>query len=335
MTTALIDKILGEKTLYGDLFPHDNIKIPLEYKRMCKLIHPDVCHDPRATDAFAKLQEFYNLASKALSSGMWEATNYVEFKTTTGKTLQLKYMYHGIFEIGEYFVCSKHIVYLFDFSKKKYYNNYINQIENLKYADGEMKKMFQPLFPTVIAEHDTVDNKHIIVVSKTEDVYPLRCVLDNFYKGDIPDTHLAWMVSRMMNIACYLKYNKQVHNGINIDNMFVSLQYHTILLIGGWWYAVDEDAKMIGTTKEIYSIMPPKVKADKNACSVTDVESVKAFGRKYLADSAPQAFKNFVNSGSKDDSMAEMEKWDDALIESFGKRKFIKIEATNKQIYNL
>ena len=101
MTASLIDKILNEQTLYGDLFPHDNIKIPLEYRRMCKLIHPDVCDDARATDAFAKLQEFYNLASQALSSGTWEATNYVEFKTVAGKTLQLKYMYHGVFEIGE------------------------------------------------------------------------------------------------------------------------------------------------------------------------------------------------------------------------------------------
>ena len=130
MTTALIDKILKENTLYGDLFPHDNMQLPLEYRRMCKLIHPDVCSDPRATDAFAKLQNMYKEAVAALGSGMWEATNYVEFKTVAGKTLQLKYMYHGVFEIGEYFVCSKHIVYLFDFSKKKYYNNYNSYFMN-------------------------------------------------------------------------------------------------------------------------------------------------------------------------------------------------------------
>ena len=90
---------------------------------------------------------------------------------------------------------------------------------------------------------------------------------------------------------------------------------------------------MIGTTKDIFNIMPPKVKADKISASITDVESAKAFGRKYLDSSSPQAFKDFVNSGTKSDSMKEMEKWDEALVASFGKRRFIKIEATDKDIY--
>ena len=54
---------------------------------------------------------------------------------------------------------------------------------------------------------------------------------------------------------------------------------------------------------------------------------------RYLDSSSPQAFKDFVNSGTKSDSMKEMEKWDEALVASFGKRRFIKIEATDKDIY--
>ena len=334
-TKVFIKKLLDENTKYGDIFPNDAKKIPLSYKDWCKKIHPDVCADPQATDAFMRLQKFYNEATAAVCSGTWEGTNYIEFVTTNGKHLQLKYLYHCVFEIGEYYICNKHIIYVFDFSKKKYYNNYINQIKKLSFVDKPMEDMFKPLFPHDVLEYDTINDKHIIVVPKTEDVYPLRCVIENFFNNSIPDTHLAWMMSRLMNISCYLKFSGIVCNGINIDNCFVSLEYHTILLIGGWWYATKENEKMLGTTSEIYGIMPPKVKADKISSSITDIESVKAFGRKYLADSAPDAFKNFVNSGTIANSMKEMEKWDKALMDSFGKRKFIKIDATAKQVYKL
>ena len=49
---AFIKKLLDENTKYGDIFPNDAKKIPLSYKDWCKKIHPDVCADPQATDAF-------------------------------------------------------------------------------------------------------------------------------------------------------------------------------------------------------------------------------------------------------------------------------------------
>ena len=96
----LITKLLDEKTKYGDIFKNDGHKLPIDYKNMCKLIHPDVCADPRATDAFARLQILYNEASECVGTGVWEGTNYIEIKTTSGKTLQIKYQYHSEIEIG-------------------------------------------------------------------------------------------------------------------------------------------------------------------------------------------------------------------------------------------
>lgn len=194
-----------------------------------------------------------------------------------------------------------------------------------------MERYFKNLFPQVISEYNTLDNKHIIVISKTKDVYPLRAVIENVFNGEIPDKHLAWMISRLINICCFLKMNGLVHNGINIDNCFVSTDFHSILLLGGWWYTTDEDSAMIGTSKDIYNIMPPLVKANKISKSITDIESIKAFGRQYISTSAPQAFKNFLSSGTKESSIEESKKWDKALIDSYGKRKFIKI-ITNKNL---
>lgn len=46
-----------------------------------------------------------------------------------------------------------------------------------------MEKYFKNLFPQVISEYNTLDNKHIIVISKTEDVYPLRAVIENVFNN--------------------------------------------------------------------------------------------------------------------------------------------------------
>lgn len=329
----MVNKILNPNTKIGDIFPNDIAKAKIVYRDLCKKYHPDTFEDERANDIIATLTQLYNKAIEDISNGKWEKSNFIIVKTTKGTKLQISYLYHHIFELGEYYVCNKHIIYLFNKNKKRYYDNYVKQIKKLSYKDVNMEKYFKPLFPKILSEYDTIDDKHVIVISKTEDVYPLRAVVENFFNGDIPDKHLAWMISRLMNISCFLKMNGVVHNGINIDTCFVSLDFHSILLLGGWWYTTDENSAMIGTSKDIYNVMSPLVKANKISKSTTDIESIKAFGRKYLSSSAPAAFEEFLLSGTKEDSMEENKKWENALTTSYGKRKFIKIDTNKNLIY--
>lgn len=325
-----IETLLNPKTKPGDIFPRTSeTEMKKLYKTLCLIYHPDVNKDPRATDAFTRLTSLFNIAIKNLDSDAWEKTNYIEFHLKNGKTVQITYQYHSTFEIGECYVTSTKVVYVFDFSKKKYYNNYNKKI---KYANKDMEKIFKRLLPSGIKEYDT-DDRHLIVIDKPMDVYPLKCLFENYFKGDIPERHLAWIISRLMNLACFFKYNDIVINGIDIDSLFVCPSQHAIYLYGGWWYSVPENTKMIGTTKVIYDIMPPKVKADKIASSVTDVESIKALGRKYLSTAAPEPFRQFLNSGTSSNTYSEMAKWDKALTDSYGKRRFIKLEVPKEDIY--
>lgn len=321
----IIDKILNEKTVYADLFSNSKNYLNKSYKGLCKKLHPDVCKDPRAEDAFAQLQIFYKQAKDALDNNSWEAPNYIEIPMVSGKKLAITYQYHHRFEIGDYYVCKKIITFVFDSDKKKYYDNYINQIKKLKYADKNMEKIFKQLFPKIVSQYKATNGKYIVTLSKTEDVYPLRCLIENGWNNNIPKEHLAWITSRLMNICCYLKWHQTVCNGINIDNLFVSPQYHSILLLGGWWYATKEFEPMIGTTKDIFNIMTPKTKADKISISITDIESVKMIGRKYVTNNKKEII-DFYNQGSTSDSMQEMQNWDSVLNKAFGARKFIKVE---------
>lgn len=328
-----LDKILDSDVKVGDIFSNGEENLKRDYRKLSKICHPDSNQDPRAVDAFQKLNQLYDKALDMIHKNIWEKSNYLEIKTKTNTTLKINYFYHHTFELGEYYVCDKHIIYLFDFNKKIYYNNYIKQINELKYEDKKMEDFYKKLFPAIEAEYDT-NTSHIILISKPADVYPLRCFIDNVFKGDVPPKHLAWMITRLLNIGCFLKFNNLVNNGIEIDNLFVCPKFHSICLYGGWWFTTKEDETMIGTTKNIFNLMPPKVKSEKISKSITDIESIKAFGRAYQKD-LPDDFKNFLNSGTLDNSVEELNKWDSALDKSFGERRFIKIKTTKQEIYNI
>ena len=179
----MIDKILNPNTKVGDIFPNDVTQAKNIYRDLCKKYHPDTFADDRANDIISALTKLYNNAIKAIETGTWEKSNFIAIKTTKGTTLNINYLYHRVFELGEYYVCNQHIIYIFDFNKKKYYNNYIKQINKISYKDKKMEKYFKNLFPQVISEYNTLDNKHIIVISKTEDVYPLRAVIENVFNN--------------------------------------------------------------------------------------------------------------------------------------------------------
>lgn len=328
----------------GDIFTNDIKIIKNEYKELVKIYHPDVNTSPNAKDIFQKINNFYNIALKDIEEKRWEKKNFIRINKTNGKAIEATYLSSIKFELGETYVCNKHIIYVFDSDKKKYKDNMISSIKAIKYENKKMEEEFKRYFPTILDEFTTTEGKHVVVISKTEDVFPLKDVL-NYFNNKIENRHVAWIISRLQNICCFLKYNNIVHNGININNCFISPEHHAILLLGGWWYATKTDEKMIGTTKEIFDIMPILSKSNKKSSPITDLESIKLLGRTLCGYSNPRTFMKetdipkpiaeFLIGGSGDDAYKEFQTWDTVLDKGYGVRKFIPLTVTQKQIYNL
>ena len=325
----------------GDLFPYGVDNVKAKYKELIKEWHPDANKNSKAADVFQKITELYNKALELLEQGTWEKTNYVLITKDNGKKIALNYDTVFNFELGTYYVTKTKIVYVLGKDKKKYFDNAITRIKSLKYADKKMEDTLSICMPKIYQTFQSNNGEYVIVLDKTEDVYPLKSVFE-YFGNKIQDRHVAWIISRLCNLTCFLKYNGIVHNGININNVFVSPQYHSILLLGGWWYTTKENEKMIGTTKDIFSIMSVTAKGSKKSSYLTDLESVKLLGRQLLGESncrklaldttIPKAFINFLISGSGDDSYKEFSKWDKALNDSYGARRFVKMEVND--IYN-
>lgn len=322
-------------TKCGDLFPYGEEEVKSKYKELVKKWHPDTNSNPDALNVFTKITELYDKALELLKNGQWEKTNYILISKEDGKKIALNYDTYFDFELGTCYVTKTKIVYILGEDKKKYYNNAMQRINNLRYKDKKMEDDLSRFFPKIYQTFKTNNGEYVIVLDKTEDIYPLKKVYEYFGER-IEDRHVAWIISRLCNLTCYLKFSGLVHNGININNCFVSPKDHSILLIGGWWYTTKEDERMIGTTKDIFSIMSVSSKESKKSSSLTDLESVKLLGRQLLGEtncrklsldnSIPKPFINFLTGGSCNNPYEEFTKWDRALEDSYGKRKFINME---------
>lgn len=326
-----IDKVLTSK--YGAIFTSESeAKIEAQYKKYCKLLHPDVNSDPRATEAFMQLGQLKELALEALRTGCWEDDGIIYFQRPNNKTtLMVRYLYHHKTEVCDYYVTHEHVVYVFEAKRKKYYDNFVKWVKDFKFKTDPMREHFTPLLPIRFVETFETLDKYIVSCAKEESVYPLRAVVENFWNNEVPDRHWAWITSRMMEMINFLNYHDIALNGLDLDSFFVSLDLHQLFLFGGWWFATKVDAPLIGTTSQIWANMPPKAKANRTGDPLTDIESMKALGREYGA-TCPQAIKDYFATGSGD-AFLEWKKWETALSKAYGKRKFVEVHATDKEIY--
>lgn len=325
-------------TKCGDLFPYGEENIKQTYKELVKEWHPDTNRHPEAPTVFAKINALYSQSLELLKNGQWEKTDYILITTTNEKRIAIHYDTHFDFELGTCYVTKSKIVYFFENDKKKYYDNAIQKIASLRYKDKRMEANLSPYLPKIHQTFQTKTGKYAIVLEKPQDVYPLKTVFE-YFDRQINAKHVAWIISRLCNLTCYLEYSGLVHNAITINNCFISPENHSILLLGGWWYATKEGEKMIGTTKDVFALMPVSAKESKKSSAVTDLESVKLLGRQLLGEpncrklslnsAIPKPFVSFLTGGSGRSAYDEFAKWDKALDSSYGRRKFIRMEMKN------
>lgn len=325
------------------LFPNDKIKAKQIKNDLLKKYHPDLHGgDEKYSRVTSKINELYLQAIESIEKGLWIDENLIKLKGVDGKTYSMSFNKEYDFELGKFYIGNKSILYLIEKDFEDLVDNALKRINSLNYANEDMRNEFEKYLPKILKKIETIEGKICLLIEKTEDVYCLKDIL-NYYNGKIPAKHVAWILSSIYNILCFLDFNKISHNGISIENYFISPKFHSGLLLGGWWYAVPYKEKMIGTTSEIYDIMPPDIQDTKIASCSVDLESVKLLGRILLGDKVghsfindsniPEPFSNWVRGVSCDDSLKEYKLWTKALISSFGERKFVEMNIDKNLIY--
>lgn len=327
----------------GDIFPNDLSKCKHLFRELTKKFHPDVYKAKNAEDVFQKINELYDKAQQEIEEDTWTKTNFIRLSTIKGRRLDITYKYRRVFELGEYLVCNSVIVYVLNKGNDKYADNALKMINSLEFRNGKMEEL-KNFFPKIRSEHTLKDGRRCLVIEKSMDMYPLRAIYD-YYNEKIYDKHVAWIINRLSNLACYLQFSNLTHNAINLDNCFISPTKHAVAIYGGWWYSVNEGEKMIGTTTDIFNVMPITSKNSKLSNITTDLEAIKLLGRQLLGESQPRKLMldkaipepllQFMTDGSDKSAFDEFSKYNKLLDDAYGKRVFIQMDIKDKDIYKI
>ena len=309
-----ISEILSCKCC-GDIFPEDmSLAQPLYMALMLKY-HPDKCSDPRAPEASAVINELYGKLKKPVT--------FREKLLYCGRhAVGIKYIMELPQEYGTEFVSDRNAYFLID----KDYADCFNESEARsdlffrEYLPQQVLAQAEAFLPVVSSVIRT-DEGILVETCKRTGELPLSKIAD-FYGGTIDSRHTAWIISRLLGICCYAEARGIVWNCLAEENLFIDPAEHTVRVGGGWWFAATEGCKMTGVQSVIFDRLPTQTKTDGIARHITDPESVKALAMRLLPDDAPEAVKDYARSVCSASASEEMEKWERAIVDGFGGRRF-------------
>ena len=319
----------------GELFSGDPNTLKSEYENLLFRYHPDMNHSPKAQDEFIQLQKLYELAQRGLTEGFWETKD-----TLRCASYRMKFRRKLAFPLGRMYVGDTHITFLVEKKFESLWNNALNTIKNFKYPSDKMQKEMSRYLPSIKVSFDIPDY-YVLVLNKTPDLILLR---------DIPttvpewDRHVAWIISTLHNMMCYLELSGITHNDISLDTYFISPEFHSGALLGGWWYSCVKGKQLISVPKTSYEMFSPKMKKTLIADHSLDKELLRAVGRELLGDKsgtrlltgtspAPSPMINWLRCATSKTAVQEYALWDKVLEESYGKKRFVPMDVSAKTIY--
>jgi len=336
------DEILS-LTEPGELFTNDQDTIKAEYNELAKRWHPDHNGNSRESNlVMAHINMLYQKGLEMLRSGFWTGPGFIRLPGKNGSRYELGFRASHDFELGTMYIGDKIVAYLIYDTHRDLFDNARKVINGFRYASDTMRQEVSRYLPRIVSTFETKDGRLGMVIEKTPDLILLRDVL-GYYKGRLPDRHVAWIQSTLHNLACYLDYAKLSHNAISLDTYFISPKFHSGALLGGWWYAVSQGNKLLGVPATTFAVMPPAVKNKKVGSILTDLEMIRLVGRELLGDrtgtrlldmnAAPRPMIDWLRGAPSTSAVEDYSRWKQVLTASFGPPKFVEMALTADMIY--
>ena len=176
-----------------------------------------------------KLLEYYkaqadNKEFDYSSDTLWKCNGEDNFVMKNGQNLSVKYMYKYDYNGCVSYVAKENAVYVFDNDKSK--SDFMNGLQRLVFPEADVK--LERCFPKLKMEIELSDGREVLVYIRRPNFFPAELF------APVASEHLAWMISRMENICCELKYSNIQHGGIDERSLWVNPITHEGALFGDW-----------------------------------------------------------------------------------------------------
>ena len=261
-------------------------------------------------------------ARKERAEAFWRYANEETFTCADGRQMEIRYMHRYRDRDAEVYVARRNIIFHFQPDKAALVDRVRRITSLLDYPSADTRRL-SDFFPKITFGF-ALDGGSILVLAKDEDEYPLRLF------GTLDPRHVAWIISRMENLCCVLEYSELVHPEITPDTLYINPYTHQASLYGSWWKAGEHNKLAYDRTHRLTTA--------ENLLGLRQTGATllgfRFAGEVRADDVIPPALAAFLNSPPQNDAYTDFERWDKALIDAFGERKFIRLDTEDKQIYH-
>ena len=236
----VIEKVLkSEKP--SDIF---NGEWKATYKTFSRLIHPDTCSQPKATDAMAKMNYYKDILE-----------NGVQYRD----------------EAGDFRVFENKVVYKVTDENQKLLRKSFDNFKILKQRTDKTSVDFHRYLPESMRL-----SKNELIISFKDRTVPLT-------GQQLPQHHVNWLFSRMFEISLWFRNIGYSHMGMNPTTVFVVPETHGIILISFYHMThLDHKAKTISARYKMW--YPTTLFMKKIATQDVDLELCKKIALYLLGD---------------------------------------------------
>ncbi len=336
------------------LFSRDAVSAKLEFKRLAMRWHPDHNRNNKAAEGvFTHVDAVFKSAIRKLEKGDWrepavkiedEEPNVLMLRADTGRQpiKRIRYRKRAPFELGDCYIGRTIVAYVIKSDYADLFENARRIIAGFRYGSGAVRDEVGRSLPTIQSLFYAGD-RCVMIVRKAPDLVRLKDVLDHV-GGRLDARHVAWIGSTLHNLACYLGWAHLTHNALSLENYFISPPGHSGALLGGWWYAKPEGAKLDALPSATTRYCPPDVLRNKRADGRTDLELVRAIARELLGDGsgmrlaaerlAPPPMTDWLRHPTTGCAITDYRQWSENILPaSFGTRRFTKLDLSASDIY--
>lgn len=302
------------------LFP-DPFSFTSTLQKLRKVWHPDL--NPDKVDLCGKVMAHINALCTT-----WET----DPSSRKAGALAI----HSISGFGKMEIWPDQVVFLNDLGANDLVRNGMDQASSQKFnwPDAVMKDRISPVLPVFSQVPGGLKT------CKPESQLNLLDVVNAV--GPLPAVHVAWIISRLYNIGCFLQLQNRAHLDISLQSLFIDPEQHTAHLYGGWWYGKKFGEKALAAPQRTASLSSDFAATGIPQPSILG-NQIRAVGREcfkarsipalhYVKD-LPKPMKAFLSKFGTEDLISEFAEWGKCLDESFGPRKFVKLDLFEKDIY--
>jgi hypothetical protein len=319
------------------LFTRESFKA--EYRTLAGRWYAAARSDKAASDVMGHLNVLYQCAKFKFAAGDWERPNVRIFRPLNGEKIEIPYRAKRIFELGELLIGDNNIAYLIDPSHRDLFERAKATVSAFAFADAAMKAVIEPHLPKPdvtfeIAPAAGRPGALVMIIHKTPDLLSLADVLAHV-GNEMDPKHVAWVMTRLHDFACWLFWSNNHHNDISLETVFISPKFHTVAVLGGWWYATKGDEALYALPARTVNAIPADVLRSKVSDRRIDQDLIRTLGRELLSPTAsPNPMSNWLRTASAGDALMDYFQWGSVRDKTFGKRKFIPLDITADHLYS-